>query len=291
MRSKDIKSELNFLGSFAALADGLEQVSMVKMQDIRDYIERSRQFHEGLGEIYRDVKYSSTLSFNKKRDVTLKALRGISLPEKKRSVTVLLSANTRLYGTIVDEVYSSFYNATKESKDDIVIIGKIGKEKYDREESKREYQYFDLKDSGIIYLDLLSILGYILNYSSITVYYGQFNDIFSQQPVHKTVGADPEFNDKSLPTDIFPSEQFFLEPSPKELESFFSGQVIGLLFRQAAYEFELARHASRIQTLEQALGETLLQQRQAKQRLGRLRKNGESNRQAYTLVFSTHKNR
>jgi F0F1-type ATP synthase gamma subunit len=289
MRSKDIKSELTFLGSFAALADGLEQVSMVKMQDIRDYIERSRQFHEGLGEIYRDVKFSSTLAFNKKKDVELVVSR-VPQPEKKRRVMVLLSANTRLYGSIVDEVYGAFHAALAGSSDDVVIIGKIGKEKYDKEPDRREYQYFDLKDSGIIYLDLLSILGYILNYSSITIYYGQFNDIFSQQPVHKTVGADPQFNENSLPTDIFPSERFFLEPSPKELESFFSGQVIGLLFRQAAYEFELARHASRIQTLEQALSETLSQQKKAKLRLNRLHKNGESNKQAYTLVFSTHKN-
>ncbi len=284
MRSKEIKSEIAFLNNFAALAEGLQQISMVKMRDVREYIEKSRQFHEGLGEIYRDVKASSQLAFNTKRNEKMP-----TVTPKKKSVAVLLSANTRLYGPIVDEVYDSFMRYIRQSQDELVIIGRIGKDRYDNESDTRTYQYFDLKDAGIIYLDLLSILGYILEYEKITVFYGQFNDIFDQRPIQKSVPGDAGFDKGGLPIDMFPKEKFFLEPSPQELENFFSGQVVGLLFRQAAYEFELSRHASRIQTLEQALDESSVQQTQARRNLKRLQRNGESNRQAYNIAFVNHK--
>ncbi len=286
MRTKEIKNELNFLNDFAALAQGLQQVSMVKMREVREYIERSRRFHEGLSEIYRNVKASSLLTFNSQE--TRKFVK-VETTEKKESVCVLLSANTRLYGSIVDEVYESFLKYIKGSADDVVIIGKIGKERYDLEVNKRDYQYFDLKDAGIIYLDLLSILGFILNYKNISVFYGQFNDIFDQRPIQKSVPGDVVFDASGGPMEVLPKEKFFLEPSPDELENFFSGQVIGLLFRQAAYEFELSRHASRIQALEQALDETSILQKRAQRNLTRVTRNGESKRQAYNIAFSDHK--
>ncbi len=285
MRSKEVKSELQFLENFASLAEGLQQVSMVKMRDVREYIERSRRFHEGLSEIYRDVKGSVNLNFNRRHSKE----EASSIPKKKKSVCVLLSANTRLYGSIVDEVYDAFMRYITRVSDDVVIIGKIGKERYTSETEKRDFVYFDLKDAGIIYLDLLSILGYILNYESITVFYVQFNDIFDQRPIQKSVPGDVLFDTSGMPLEMMPKEQFFLEPSPEELENFFSGQVIGLLFRQAAYEFELSRHASRIQTLEQALDETFFLEKKAHRSLGRLQRNGESNRQAYNIAFSTRR--
>lgn len=287
MRTKEIKDELSFLNSFSALAEGLQQVSMIKMRDVREYIDKSRRFHEGLSEIYRDVKASSVLSFNQSKK-KVASIASVSVKTKK-SVCVLLSANTRLYGSIVDEVYDAFEQYIRHSEDDVVIIGRIGRDRYDKETDKRKYEYFDLKDAGIIYLDLLSILSYILQYESITVFYGQFNDIFDQRPVHKSVPGDIMFDGTGVPVDMIPKQQYFLEPSPDELENFFSGQVIGLLFRQAAYEFELSRHASRIQTLEQALSETQVQQKKAKKNLLRAHKNGESNKQAYNIAFSAHK--
>jgi F0F1-type ATP synthase gamma subunit len=281
MRLQQIKSELSFLESFGALAQSLQEVSMLRMQAVRSFVESSRLFHSGLAEIYRNIKESSLIQFKNKKVENRRLL--------KKSVAVLFSANTRMYGTIVDEVYHSFKKYTGRHPDDLVIIGKIGKERYDVEPDKRGYTYFDLKDAGIIYMDLISILSHIMEYEEITVFYGQFNSIFSQQATQKSVPGNVIFDLQGEPITLKPVTIFFLEPSQEELETFFSGQVIGLLFRHAAYEFELSRHASRVRTLEQALDQTLSKQKKTALMLHHLKKNNEIKRQAHNIAYFMYK--
>jgi len=254
MRIKEVESELQFLDVFETLAHALQEVSMLKMQNVRQNVVQARIFHDGLSQAYRDVRLSSKYD-------PLKAKQAI-VPNSK-TISVLLSANSTMYGTLSDEVFDMFKKHSAVHKDeDLIILGKMGRDKYEKEKEKREYKYFDLNDVNKMYSNMLKIVSELIYYEMINIFYGQFINLFTQKPcmisipgnmLQDLLGKEVE----NVTLDMI----FSMEPSTEELERFFAAQVMGMLFKQSVTEFELARHAARVSTLEKSLDNTIEQKK------------------------------
>lgn len=265
MRIKEVAAELEFLNVFETLAHALQEVSMLKMQNVRKDVIQARIFHEGLSQAYREVRLSSKYD-------PLKAKAAI-VPNNK-TVSVLLSANSTMYGTLSDEVYDMFneYLQTHNS-DDIIILGKMGRDKYEKEKVKREYKYFDLNDINKMYTNMLKIVSELIYYEMINIFYGQFINLFTQKPckisipgnlLQDLIGKEVE----NVTLDMI----FSMEPSTEELERFFAQQVMGMLFKQSVTEFELARHAARVSSLEKSLDNTIEQKRKTQLLINKIKR-------------------
>ena len=254
MRIKEVQSELEFLDVFETLAHALQEVSMLKMQSVRKNVDQARIFHEGLAQAYRDVRLSAKYD-------PLKAKGAIV--SNKKSISVLLSANSTMYGTLSDEVFELFKkHAADNADEDLIILGKMGRDKYEKEKDRREYKYFDLNDVSKMYSNMLKIVSELIYYEMINIFYGQFVNLFTQKPVKISIPGN-------LLQDLLGKEVeqvtldmiFSMEPSTEELERFFAAQVMGMLFKQSVTEFELARHAARVSSLEKSLDNTIEQKK------------------------------
>jgi len=243
MRIKKIKTELNTIGEFGQMAEALQEISVLKMTDIRDMVLKARDYEDGLVNIFADIRLSTSSIEEKNKKAKLQA-------KKNQTVDVLLSSNNRLVGHITDQVYDKCLSEVLQTEDELIIVGTIAKQKYEGGGHLKPFTYFEIPDYDITFMDILPLLSHIVEYKSIRVYYAFSKNIMTQHAQAKNITGDDIIKEREKTNS---QKSYLIEPSVEALYSFFSGQILGIFFKQTIYEFELARHSSRITTLEESI--------------------------------------
>src|SRR5690606_25614490 len=97
--------------------------------------------------------------------------------------------NAKLQGDIISKVYKFFLEGVKSKNDDVIIVGKVGKELYENSGIKKKALYFEIPDSDVKIEDLKELVLALVNYQKIDVYYGQFESTVTQTPVVSNVSG------------------------------------------------------------------------------------------------------
>ncbi len=247
---KQLEKDINLIGSFKGLATAYEEISVTKMQRARGKVLAARAFLDDLAKVFADVKssYSDEISqINKNK----RGIFSFSTGNKNgKTISVLLSSNTKLYGDIGKKVFRLFMDEVAKASSDIYIIGKVGKEYYDSTDEKKAYQYIDFPETEDSKKHLDQVLAMLEQYENVQVYYGQFVNVITQNPVKSNVSGT-----KTLEEVVANQKhvKFFFEPSIESVLTIFEKQIFGSLFRQTLHESELSHVTSRIQQMEMAL--------------------------------------
>src|SRR5579859_4503221 len=251
-----LAEEINIAKSLQLLATAYEEISVMKMRIARDSVLHTRAFLSSLTDVFVNVKSSYTKKLLQEAGdkKNINQLQFSTHKTNGKQVFVLLSAANKLYGDIVFKTFTIFKETLqKEPTADVVIVGKTGKEFYDPIFRDKPYTNFDLPDIIPSIEVLKPILANILQYEHVTVFYGRFVNIVQQEAVASSISGDEPL-EKSLQQDQETKPYNFLfEPSIDELWQFFKTQIFSSLFKQTVAEEELARLASRIKTMEQAI--------------------------------------
>lgn len=262
MKTKaQINTEKQFVSTLKTLAQAYEEISVIRMQRVRNSVLTTRDFLSSLAEVFRDVKSS----YQKEIERHQKGKKGNLLlkPVKNgKTVSVFLSSNNKLYGDIVNRVFDLFTESIKDQQTDIVIVGRIGKQLFDQKNTGRTYTYFEIPDQSPKLQDLKPILLFVVPYEKIIVYYGQFANMISQIPVSTEVSGAESLEIKEEAD--APKTQFFFEPSLETILEFFEDQVFTSLLKQVVDESELSRLAARIKSMEDSLGNIEKQEQKLK---------------------------
>lgn len=255
MRNKNkIIEDQELVGTLKMLAEAYEEISVLKMQKVRGSVLTTREFLDGLSEVFVDVKKSYGRRLQKlieKRKVdphtsfTTKAHNG-------KKLSVLLSANSKFYGDIVRKVFDLFIENVRTNKTDILVIGRTGKEMMDQA-GITDYSYVDIPDGEVELDELKPVIDTLVQYEKVDVYYGRFSNMINQLPTVANVSGQSilEAQESETGTEVI---AFAFEPSLEKILDFFENQVFVSLFKQTINESELARLASRIRAMEEALG-------------------------------------
>lgn len=233
-----IKDEISLLSSLRSLSEAYQQISVLRMQQIRQSVLSTRAYLEELSEVFADVKQGF-----------LHMGQEIKGRDKKTKVSaiVLFSPNAKLYGEVVNKVFGLFLNDVKSSDSDIIIVGKSGKQLADNVNLGRSYIYFEIPDFGVKIDHLKELSKVVSEYKSVEVYFGKFINIASQEGSSQNLTGE-----KVKGTDV-KEAAFFFEPTADQILDFFESQVFISLLKQTVHEGELARFASRINAMENAL--------------------------------------
>lgn len=214
------------------------------MRIARSSVLISREYIDGLADIFYNVKVSSAM-FNKNNTIRMPKASGHK--QNGKAVIVLLSASNKLYGEIVPSVYHAFEEALT-GKEDIIIIGKAGRQLFEERQGQRPFRFFDIPDTGVTTEMLQPITSLLLEYEKVTVYHGKFTNVIKQQAIATSISGDAAIEKKNASKEYL----FLFEPSIEEILLFFQSQVFSSLFAQTVHESELARYASRIKAMEDA---------------------------------------
>lgn len=252
LNKQTVQIEINLVQTLQQFAQAYEEVSVVRMQRVRSSVLTNRAFSEKLNEIFTDVKSSyrnEILQLMEKNKKKLKNKMSITA-KTKTSVNVLVSANTKLHGDIIKKSFNLFVQNSKNASDDLVIVGRVGRDLYEQQASKRFYTYFDLPETNIKTEDIKPLISFLIQYEKVNVFYGRFTNVIQQIPTATNVTGETPL-EQALPPEK--RVRYFFEPSLERVLLFFENEVFGSLVLQTVHEGELARLASRITAMEDAL--------------------------------------
>ncbi|OGK19104.1 hypothetical protein A3D80_03060 [Candidatus Roizmanbacteria bacterium RIFCSPHIGHO2_02_FULL_40_13b] len=252
---RQIKDEIGLLASLKILCTSYEEISVMNMQRIRQTVLATRTFYIKLAKVYYHVKnsYKDELAeiMKKKR---IKDPSQIGLTQKNgKAVCVFISANAKLHGVIIDNVFNKFEEYIKTNDTDIIIIGKLGRDLYERlipTAKKKQYLYFEIPDMQVALDDLKTVIYHLIEYEKITVFYGQYNSMLDQAAQIVNITGDALVKEAAVTEE---NVAFLFEPSLEEVVDYFEKQIFSALFKQTVHESQLARFASRITAMEFAL--------------------------------------
>jgi len=256
-QKKIIAENLEALNSLKDLAESYEEIAVIRMQKIKDSVLKTRDFLADLSDVFVDLKSSydrDVKELLEKRKTGSKSILPL-LQKNGKTLMVYLSSNGRLYGSVTQKTYKLFIEDLKkpESKSaDIMIIGTAGRDMFENSMYVRPYLYFDIPDIGVEVDHIKKLMLQFLQYEKVHVYYGKFDNVINQTPIGTSITGENIFESEVI-TPLSREDRFIFEPILEKIFYFFETQIIANLFSQTLLENQLARHASRVNAMEEAL--------------------------------------
>lgn len=242
---RQIIIEKGGLADLKNLVEVYEEVAAARMQRVRGAVVQSRTFMEGLVDVFGRV----TRAY-KQLPKKMKQIRRLN----GRTVAVLISANSHLYGDIVDKTFEKFSDYVKQNKPDVVVLGKVGTQMMADRLPGSLYNYFDFSDEEVDTASFNLIMRYLLQFEAIVVFHGQYKTILAQEPVATIVsGEQLEQLQKTQKKDSEPLEGYLFEPSLEQIAKLFEGEILASIFEQSLHESHLAKFASRMMALDKSM--------------------------------------
>ncbi len=283
---KVILEELEALNSIKDLAESYEEIAVIRMQKIKDSVVKTREFLAGISDIFVDLKASYLREIKELLEKRRKGDKTIfpTLQKNGKTLLVYLSSNGRLYGSVTQRTFKLFMQDLKKPdlKDvDLVIIGRAGKETFETI-SDRPFEFFDLPDTDVSIEHIKEIMHKFLQYEKVYIYYGKFGNVVKQTPISSSITGEDIFETEVLaPTPR--EDRFIFEPRLEKILQLFESEIMANLFAQTLLENQLARHASRVNAMEEALVNIEEESKKLNQQRVRLKHLGQNKKQLETI--------
>lgn len=247
---KHINTEIKDLHTLKTLVQAYQKIAALRMKKTRESVLYSREYLSRITAVFEEVR-SSYLQESAKllRRKGGKASQELTfLAHNGKQVAVLLSANTGLYGEIINKTFRQFTAEVQSSGQvEVTIVGKHGLSLFLNAMPDHPYTYFDLPDIDIKFQDLLPIIKHIVQYEEIHVYYGKYMSFIKQVSSSLPISAEIQPTDQSAPR-----TSYLFEPSLKAILVFFETEIFASVFEQTVRESSLAKYASRALAMNQA---------------------------------------
>ena len=254
---KLIEEDLASLNTIKDLAESYEEIAVIRMQKIKDSVIRTRGFLVAISDIYVDLKSSYNLEV---KDLIKRMKRGEKtllqgLQKNGKILLVYLSSNGKLYGSVTQKTYRLFMEDLKKpeyANSDLIIIGSAGKEMFEQSSAKKPYKYFEIPDTKVQLTHIKQLMNEFLKYEKVYIYYGKFGNVINQNPIASSITGEEIF-ETEVKSVTKREDKFIFEPTLEKIYHFFETQIMANLFSQTLLENQLARHASRVNSMESAL--------------------------------------
>lgn len=250
--ARDLANELNKLSTFQQITNAYTEIAAVRMRKTRNSVVLNRTFVTELDDVFSDVRTSYAHEVirlgSKKSDKG-----GVTfLSHNGKTVAVFISANTGLYGDIIEKTFNVFMKDVLQNpaEVEVAIVGKLGLGMFQSRAPDMQFSFFDLPDTNVTQNDIAQLIGHVVQYEEIWMYYPTFISAVRQDPTRYIISAQTPLSE--LQDSGKKRARYIFEPSLKEILAFFEKEIFASLVDQSVREAELAKHASRIMSLDRA---------------------------------------
>lgn len=240
---KLIEAEIENLFGLTGMIEAYEEIAAIRIKRTRDSVLKSRSYTSEINTIFQQVKSSY------KNELEKLSKKGSFIEKNGKTLSVFISANTGLYGDIVQKTFDLFLKEIKGQKTEVVIIGKLGLFLFEKANIGIPYTYFDLPDQNIDSQKLREIAIFLLKYEKIKVFYSQFQSIIKQEPVVSDISGNLLAQEEKEGEIVI---KYLFEPSLEKILGFFESEIFTSIFEQTVRESSLAKFASRLIALTEA---------------------------------------
>lgn len=249
---KQVVSDIEYSFGLKITLQTYQEIAATRMQRIRNSVISSRNFLLGINTIFQQVKSSYKIKSLPRLPASKAGLLQKSfIKHNGKTIFILISANTGLYGDIIKRTFDVFVRELKkQNRDvtDVAIIGRLGVKLFQEEFPKKPLSFFELSDNKIDHEVIKKIIPYLIQYEKVIVFYEQFQSIITSLPIATSISGDRLPWEKSK----FGEIKYNFEPSLEKVMAFFEKEIFASIFEQAVYESLLAKFASRMVALENA---------------------------------------
>lgn len=286
MDEKKLSQEIEDIRALGNLARVWARIASRRMMEVRQSVTSTRVFLEAIDKIFQEVRASYTDKVRKlaKARTTNEGEKITFLAHNGKTVAVFLSANTGLYGDIIQEVFREFLKEVRSGDVEVTIVGRLGLSLFLEEEPNRPYTYFDLPDWQMDEQSLAKIIRHLVAYEEIHIYHGKFESVVQQVASMFNISAQTPISEE----EIAAQTKYIFEPTLEEILVFFETEMFGSLFEQTVRESQLAKFASRVLSLDQAgenVNEILKRKRLARLKLAHRTANRKQLNSLVTTLF------
>lgn len=239
-QAKELAEHLNFTRALGEVTTAYEEIDMMRIRDYKERIVKRRAFIEGLMSVFKDIQDSFEQTHTNQ-------------PNQSRAALILITPNKGLAGTIVRQVFDSFWQFKQNHTDsDIIIIGRTGKELFESKNQRQPYHYYPL-DANTGPEQWRDLMIEVMSHPAMVIFHGYFENLVTQT-IHQ-IGI------KQLSTNsIHPRQEqkkdggYIFEPDLNRLLRALQAQMIAETLQTSTKEGYLAELGSRISSLEVANG-------------------------------------
>lgn len=286
-QKKVIFEELEALNSLKDLAESYEEIAVVRMQKIRDSVLKTRDFLADISDVFVDLKSSYNIEVKDLMNRIKTGDHGLlpTLQKKDKTLLVYLSSNGGLYGAVTQKTYKLFMqelSKTDRDKTDIVVIGNAGRMMFEGSGANRPFEYFEIPDTSVSVLHIKNLMQKFLQYENVNIFYGKFGNVVRQSPIETSITGEDIFETETI-AQVPREDRFIFEPTLQKIFHFFQTQIMANLFSQTLLENQLARHASRVNAMEEALVHIEDESKKLNQQKSRLKHLMENKKQLETI--------
>jgi ATP synthase F1 gamma subunit len=247
----ELKSLINQLSLLETLTETYQQIAANHIRKTRSSVVKNRDFITELLMLFHDVRVAykyELLQLMKSKKI--KHTDNLSLIRRNGKTTaVFIAANTGLYGNIVYKTIDMLADYLKKHQADVTIIGRMGEELFKEKIPGKKYISFEFPDTGINSEKLSDIVAHLLEYDKVLVFYAQFQSIVAQNPTISSLDSSIVLEKQGE----LMVKKYLFEPSLEKIIVFFETEIFGLIFEQTIRESQLAKQASRMYALDQAI--------------------------------------
>lgn len=251
---RSIKTEISDLNTLQLVTRAFTEIAAVRMRKTKNSVVLNRQFLQELDDVFSDVRASYARELirlgQKSRN---KSEEGITfLAHNGKTVAVFLSANTGLYGDIIQRTSKTFLEEVRRSpeKTEVAIVGSLGMAMFKNEMPNHPFTFFEMSDTNITPSTIAQLIEHIVQYEEIQVYYPVFQSAVRQEPSRYTISAETPLTE--LKTQQGRKDRYIFEPGLKDILMFFERETFSSLMDQSIREAQLAKYAARIMTLDRS---------------------------------------
>lgn len=218
--------------SLKLIAQAYSEIANLKLQKIRQAVERNRLFFDEISKIYSLIR-----AYALKKQLTLE--------KPKKTLHILLTSNYRFYGNINLALINFFLRSTGGLNADRIIVGKGAIDYFKTTNILPNYKEMLMQTDLPESYELERLVKIISQYNQVLVFYSQLKTLLSQQPTFADITSLSIPRSKDF-------THFIFEPELPKLLSFFDSSILTLLLEQTFLESELSRTASRFISMDQA---------------------------------------
>lgn len=227
-------------GSLKQIAQAYSEIASQKIKRIRSQVEVNRLFFKDMSKVYALVK-------------VLAKAKKITVPKKKKVLSIILTSNYRFYGTINSALIDYFIQNTQRletegAETDRILLGKAAIEYFKKANFFKNYHEILLKTDQPDLLELTSLVNIIKDYNQVLIFYSRLKSLLVQEPTFTDITATTE----KISLDKKQSSHFIFEPELSKILAFFDSQILTLLVEETFLESEVSRTASRFISMDQA---------------------------------------
>ena len=242
IKNKKIRYEKEGLQGLKSLVEVYEEVAASRMQKVRGEVIIAREYLDKLRQVFGEV-----------RKAYKKKMEGRVFGKNGKTLAVFVAANSGLYGDIVDRVYEGFSSYVNKNKPEAMILGKLGIKMAADRKLNALYNYFDFADDKVDKDSFAMVMRYVLQFEKVVVFHGRFKSILSQEAVVTDISASTSSETENTKQEEGKKIDYLFEPTLSEIARIFEGQVLTSIFEQTLHESQLAKFASRMSNLDQAM--------------------------------------